>query len=297
MMAPLEAVIDIGTNSALLLIAQRDDEGILRTRLQREAICRLGKGIGEGSPIAPEAVARLATALRDFRATLALTGARLRAVALTEVVRAASNPEVALETVRQILTIEPRILSGIEEAALVRKAVLSLYPEPPRLVVVDMGGGSLEVDSGRKSWSMPLGAVRLFEQFPKAPREQVIKHVRAIFKEHGLRRSAFAGSQLVAVGGTATTLAAMELGLREYDGEKIEGHAIPLELFDKWLSKLDTLPSSLRARLPGVSAGRADILPMGLGVLRFTLEYLKADTLRVSDRGLRWGLLLEALES
>jgi exopolyphosphatase / guanosine-5'-triphosphate,3'-diphosphate pyrophosphatase len=296
-MSALEAVVDIGTNSALLLIAQRDQEGVWQTRLQREAICRLGKGIGQGAPIAPDAVGRLREALTEFRATLALTGARLRAVGMTESVRVAKNPEVAFAVVNEILGVIPRVLSGEEEARLVRKAVLSLYPEPPRMVVVDMGGGSLEVDSGRKSWSMPLGAVRVFEQFPKAPREQIIKHVRAVFKEHGLRRSAFVGSQLVVVGGTATTLAAMELGMREYDGSRLEGMALPLELFDRWQAKLDTLPTALRARLPGVSAGRADILPTGLAVLRFTLEFLKADTIRVTDRGLRWGLLLEALES
>ncbi|MEN9355106.1 MAG: hypothetical protein RL318_2431 [Fibrobacterota bacterium] len=296
-MSALEAVVDIGTNSALLLIAQRDEQGVWQTRLQREAICRLGKGIGQGSPIAPDAVERLRVALTEFRATLALTGARLRAVGMTESVRVAKNPEVAFAVVNEILGVIPRVLSGEEEARLVRKAVLSLYPEPPRMVVVDMGGGSLEVDSGRKSWSMPLGAVRVFEQFPKAPREQIIKHVRAVFKEHGLRRSAFVGSQLVVVGGTATTLAAMELGMRDYDGSRLEGMALPLELFDRWQAKLDTLPTALRARLPGVSAGRADILPVGLAVLRFTLEFLKADSIRVTDRGLRWGLLLEALES
>jgi len=296
-MRPLEAVVDIGTNSALLLVAQQDEQGLWQTRLQKEAICRLGKGIGAGSPIQADAVERLREALLGFRATLALTGARLRAVGMTESVRAAKNPEVAFAVVNEVLGIIPRVLSGEEEARLVRKAILSLYQEPPRLVVVDMGGGSLEVDSGRKSWSMPLGAVRVHEQFPKAPREQIIKHVRAVFKEHGLRRSAFVGSQLVVVGGTATTLAAMELGMREYDGSRLEGMELPLELFDRWQAKLETLPTALRARLPGVSAGRADILPVGLAVLRFTLEFLKADTIRVSDRGLRWGLLLEALES
>lgn len=296
-MPRLDAVVDIGTNSALLLIAEQDSQGQWHTRLQRENICRLGKGIGQGSPLAPDAIARLREALTGFRATLALTGAKLRAVGMTESVRAAKNPEAAFAVVNEVLGVIPRVLTGEEEARLVRKAVLSLYPEPPRLVTVDMGGGSLEVDSGRKSWSMPLGAVRVFEQFPKAPREQIIKHVRAVFKEHNLKRSAFVGSQLVAVGGTATTLAAMELGMREYDGSKVEGMAIPLALFDKWQAKLDTLPTALRARLPGVSAGRADILPVGLAVLRFTLEFLKADTFRVSDRGLRWGLLLETVES
>ncbi len=296
-MSALEAVVDIGTNSALLLIAQQDAQGKWQTRLQKESICRLGKGIGAGSPIAADAVERLRASLLEFRATLALTGARLRTVGMTESVRAAKNPEVAFAVVNEVLGIIPRVLTGEEEARLVRKAILSLYQEPPRLVVVDMGGGSLEVDSGRKAWSMPLGAVRVHEQFPKATKEQIIKHIRAVFKEHNLRRSAFVGSQLVVVGGTATTLAAMELGMREYDGSRLEGMELPLELFDRWLAKLETLPTTLRARLPGVSAGRADILPVGLAVLRFTLEFLKADTIRVSDRGLRWGLLLEALES
>lgn len=291
----LEAVIDVGTNSALLLVASREG-GAWKARLQKDAICRLGAGWEPGQELSSEALVRLEAALAGFRSTIALTGARLRAVGMTEAVRKAARPEAALEVVRRVLGIEARVLSGEEEGRLVRKAVQSRYPEAKKLVVLDLGGGSLEIDNGKRAVSMPLGAVRLHEAFRESTREALLKHVRATFREEGLKRPSYAGCELVAVGGTATTLAAMELQMAEYDGSRVEGFEIGADLVATWLAKLDKLPAHLRARVPGLPPGRADILPAGLAVLGFCLDYLKPERSRVSDLGLRWGLLLEATE-
>jgi exopolyphosphatase/guanosine-5'-triphosphate,3'-diphosphate pyrophosphatase len=290
----LEAVIDVGTNSALLLVAERVD-GAWVARLQKDSICRLGEGLSPGQELSQTALNRMEASLLEFRAAIALVGARLRAVGMTEAVRKASDPERATAVVRRVLGIEPRVLSGDEEAALVRRAIESRYPDAKKLVVLDLGGGSLEIASSRKSTSMPLGGVRMHEMFREKTREALLKHVKQVFKEHDMKRPTYAGCDLVAVGGSATTLVALELAMTEYRGERVEGFPLELELVDKWLSKLDALPVHLRARLPGLSAGRADILPSGLAVLRFSLEFLKPERARVSDLGLRWGLLMDAV--
>lgn len=290
----LEAVVDIGTNSALLLLAEKVD-GTWTARLQRDAVCRLGEGWSPGQELSQTALNRMEAALVDFRSVVALAGARLRAVGMTEAVRKAADPGRAVEVVRRVLGIEPRVLTGEEEAALVRRAIEARYPDAKKLVVLDLGGGSLEIASSRKAVSMPLGGVRLHEMFREKTREALLKHVRQTFKEHDLKRPTYAGCDLVAVGGSATTLVALELAMTEYRGERVEGFPLELELVDKWLAKLDALPVHLRARLPGLTPGRADILPSGLAVLRFSLEFLKPERARVSDLGLRWGLLMDAV--
>lgn len=291
----LEVVVDVGTNSALLLAASKEADGTWAARLQRESICRLGKDWVPGGPMLPQSLERLRESLLGFRRDIALVGGRLRAVGMTEVVRKASNPEAAIEIVQSVLGLTPRVLTGEEEGRLVRRTVASRYPDAKKLVVVDLGGGSLEIDNGRRVVSMPLGAVRLHEAFREKTREALLKHVKATFRESDVKRPTYAGCSLVAVGGTATTLAALELELSTYDGRRVEGMAFSSELVEKWLANLDKLPVHLRARLPGLSAGRAEILPAGLAALGYCLEHLKPETALVSDLGVRWGLLLDAM--
>ena len=290
----LEAVVDVGTNSALLLCARRE-EGTWKAVLQRESICRLGKDWQPGQDLSQASLDRMAESLRGFRRDLALVGGRLRAVGMTEAVRKAGNPEAATAVVREVLGIEPRVLSGEEEGRIVRRAVAARYPDAKKLVVLDLGGGSLEIDNGRRAVSMPLGAVRLHEAFRESTREALLKHVKLAFREAEVKRPTYAGCTLVAVGGTATTLVALELAMSEYDGTRVEGASLSLELIDKWLAELDKLPVHLRARLPGLSAGRAEILPAGLAALRFSVEHLRPEVALVSDLGVRWGLLLDAM--
>jgi exopolyphosphatase/guanosine-5'-triphosphate,3'-diphosphate pyrophosphatase len=290
----LEAVVDVGTNSALLLVAEKTPAGWV-AKLQKESICRIGKDWEPGQNLSISALLRLEASLVEFRKSLALVGARLRSVGMTEAVRKAANPEEAIAVVRKVLGVEPVVLTGEEEGRLVRRAVAARYPEAKKLVVIDLGGGSLEIDNGKRAVSMPLGAVRMHEMFREKTREALLKHVKLAFREAEVKKPNYAGCALVAVGGSATTLVAMELGLTDYDGLKVEGHELSVELIDKWLEKLDKLPVHLRAKVPGLSAGRSEIITSGLAVLRFTLEHLKPETACVSDLGLRWGLLLDAM--
>lgn len=290
----LEAVVDVGTNSALLLVCEKTPRG-WEARLEKESICRIGKDWESGQNLSNAALVRLEASLLEFRRSMALVGARLRAVGMTEAVRKAANPEAAVEVVRRVLGIDPRVLTGDEEGRLVRRAVAARYPEAKKLVVIDLGGGSLEIDNGKRVVSMPLGAVRMHEMFREKTREALLKHLKLAFREAEVKKPTYAGCALVAVGGTATTLVAMELAMAEYEGFRVEGQELSIELIDKWLEKLDKLPLPLRAKLPGLSAGRSEIITAGLVVLRFALEHLKPETARVSDLGLRWGLLLDAV--
>ena len=290
----LEAVVDVGTNSALLLVGEKTATG-WEARLQKESICRIGKDWEPGQNLSNSALVRLEASLLEFRRSIALVGARLRAVGMTEAVRKAANPEAATEVVRRVLGVEPRVLSGEEEGRLVRSAVSARYPDAKKLVVLDLGGGSLEIDNGKRVVSLPLGAVRMHEMFREKTREALLKHLKLAFREAEVKKPTYAGCSLVAVGGTATTLVAMELAMAEYEGHRVEGQELSIELIDKWLEKIDKLPLPLRAKVPGLSAGRSEIITAGLVVLRFAIEHLKPETVQVSDLGLRWGLLFDAM--
>lgn len=290
----LEAVIDVGTNSALLLVCEKTRRG-WESRLQKESICRIGKDWEPGQNLSNSALERLEASLLEFRKSIALVGARLRTVGMTEAVRKSANPQAATGLVERILGVEPRVLTGEEEGRLVRKAVAARYPDAKKLVVLDLGGGSLEIDNGKRGVSLPLGAVRMHEMFRERTREALLKHLKLAFREAEVKRPTYAGCALVAVGGTATTLIAMDLAMSEYDGIRVEGQELSVELVDKWLEKLDKLPVHLRAKVPGLSVGRSEIITAGLVVLRFALEHLRPESVRVSDLGLRWGLLLDAM--
>ncbi len=290
----LEAVIDVGSNSALLLVTEKTARG-WEARLQKESICRIAKDWEPGQNLSISALIRLEASLLEFRKSIALVGARLRCVGMTEAVRKSANPEAATAVVTKIFGLEPKVLTGEEEGRLVRRAVAARYPEAKKLVVLDLGGGSLEIDNGKRVVSLPLGAVRMHEMFRERTREALVKHVKQAFREAEVKRPTYAGCSLVAVGGTATTLIAMDLGMTEYDGLRVEGQELSLDLIDRWLEKLDKLPMHLRAKIPGLTAGRSEIITSGLAVLRFAVEHLKPDTATVSDLGLRWGLLLEAV--
>lgn len=290
----LEAVIDVGTNSALLLVAEKTSEG-WKARLQKESVPRIGKDWEPGQHLSVAALSRLEASLLEFRRSVALVGARLRVVGMTEAVRKSANPEAATELVQRVLGLEPRVLSGEDEGRLVRRAVQARYPDAKKLVVLDLGGGSLEIDNGKRVVSLALGAVRMHEMFREKTREALLKHLKLGFREAEVKKPTYAGCTLVAVGGTATTLVAMELGMSDYDGLRVEGRELTVELVDKWLEKLDKLPHHLRAKVPGLTAARSEIITAGLAVLGFAVEHLKPESACVSDLGLRWGLLLDAV--
>lgn len=292
----MRAVIDIGTNSVLLLLAERDGDGVRVVRDQ-STITRLGQGAGASGVLAAEAIERTLACLAEYRAAAEAVGATIVPVT-TEGVRMARNQSDFLEPAATVLGVPVRILSGAEEAELSYLSVARETPEGGPLRVLDIGGGSTELVLGEglqllSEVSHPVGAVRLTERLVSAdpPTPAMLEAVR----EAAL--AAFRGQPVAphpvlhALAGTATTTAALLLGLASYDRLAVDGsrfsRAEVLALRDALAG--ETLAQ--RCERPCLERGRADVVVAGVTILLAALEHCGAGTLVVRDRGLRFALV------
>lgn len=301
------AAVDIGTNSLLLTVARPGPGGRLVVLEDRSVITRLGEGLGERGALGEAAMARTLVVLEEFgRAILAL-GATARAVG-TSALRRADNAEGFLARAREALGtgVSVEVLSGEAEAALGARGALNELPgvTPAQApVVIDPGGGSTEViattpEGGvARARSLEVGAVRLTEAFvrsdPPAPAEldALAARARAVVA----RLEPAGGRPVVAVGGTATTLAALHLGLDRYDGARVHGARLSRGAAAALRARLAALPLAKRETIPCLPRGRADVAVAGALLLEALLDRLGAAELVVSDRGLRYGLIAEIL--
>jgi exopolyphosphatase/guanosine-5'-triphosphate,3'-diphosphate pyrophosphatase len=282
------ASIDIGTNSALLLIAETDASGIDIPRLQKARTPRVGAGVGQSGLIAESNFEELLQVLEEFSLDIAAAGAELRGVAATEAFRKADNGPELLARVQQETGWDCRILSSREEARLTYRAVAQAYRDAG-LHILDLGGGSLEWSWAEGSVSVPLGAVVLTEKFGNSG-DGVYKHALKVLQD-----SAFpVNKPWVLVGGTATALALLDQSEEDYSTEAVEGYELKRGNVEAWCDAMDILETEERAELPGLDLKRAEILPAGARVLLACMEVGQIQSVRTSDRGLRYGLLLDS---
>jgi exopolyphosphatase/guanosine-5'-triphosphate,3'-diphosphate pyrophosphatase len=298
------AAMDVGTNSVLLAVAEPAADGRLQVIEDRAVIARLGRGLEPGGRLWPQAADRTAAVIAELAERARRLGAAdIRAVG-TMGLRLAADADAFVARVERDCGVAIRVISGDEEARLTyRGAQHGLPAAAERLVVCDVGGGSTEVISGRAARidgyrSLELGAVGLSERFLRG--DAIGYEQLAALRSHLAAR--LAGEldapaqpfELVAVGGTATSLAAMFHRLQRYDAQRVHGTRLSRDWLAKQLMELVRLDEPARARIPGLEPGRADIIPAGSAILLGLSDRLDAPSLLISDRGLRHGLLLEA---
>lgn len=300
------ATIDIGTNTTLLLVARTADRTVREVIAERAEITRLGRGIGGDRALRPEGIASTLAALRDFAALARAHRAAIYAVG-TEALRRAPNAAEFLGPAAAILGRDIEVIDGKREAELTFRAVLAAFPDlrAGGLVVVDIGGGSTEIviaRDGRPAFqtSVPLGSVRLTEQHvrhdpPSAAEVQAM--VRAVEDELSAVPfpAAGAGATLVGVAGTVTSLAAMAQSLASYDPARVHGFALSRGALGREIERLRGATQGERERMAGLDPRRADVILAGALILDRIAERAGLAEVRVSDRGIRWGLLDEVL--
>ncbi len=294
--------IDIGTNSFRLLVAEVGD-GCLRPLAYDLVTVRLGEGLGATSLLAPAAMLRGEAALVRFAGKMA--GYPLHSVraCATHAVRRADNSRDFLQRAEALIG-PVEVLSGEEEARLALFGALSALPKSLRcypMFMVDVGGGSteliLEVTAGSEPRviSLPLGAVGLTEDFG-ANLESMRAKIRGILAP--ALRSITAGVMvgqdlsLVASGGTATSLAALALGLDRYDAQLVQNYQLSQAMLHRLVVSLSALSSRECNALPGLGDGRGEIIVAGVLVLEELQQALASQSLLVSDAGLLEGILL-----
>ncbi|MAE28271.1 MAG: hypothetical protein QF724_03420 [Planctomycetota bacterium] len=296
----LRAAVDLGTNSALLLVASVHDDGTLKVVEDHCMTPRLGAGLWRTGALDQEAQTRTLEVLSLFAERLRRLDIKPDnyRVAATAVLRKASDAREFIERVRGTCGLELEVLDEQEEARLGFAAVARGNGAPPRCVI-DVGGGSTElVDrAGERRWSGPVGAVALTERFlglgGGAPLEEGGWSALFAEVERVLAACPVSGEgegEVVALGGTPGNLACLEAGLEVFDHRLAEGREIRVGAALEWAERLRGLGVEERMDF-AIEPGRAEILPAGLVCLGLGLGHLGVEGARASGRGLRYGLV------
>ncbi|MBC8069950.1 MAG: Ppx/GppA family phosphatase [Deltaproteobacteria bacterium] len=292
----MRAVIDIGTNTVLLLIAERRADGSVHVVEDHARIARLGQGVAQSGRLLPEAIARTVAVLAEYRDVAAKHHAEIVAVA-TEGLRMAGDPTPFLEPAQRTLGAPIRLISGDEEAELSYRSVASESAGGP-LRVLDIGGASTELVVGDgvhigARRSHPIGSVRLTERFvhhdPPSPEEIAAIEDTAMlaFSSEPLPPH----PELHGLAGTVTCAGALLLGLTAYDRERVDGSRFALAEIVGLRDQLAAATLAERLAMPVLGTGRADVIVAGMTILVAALRHCGADTLVVRDRGLRFALV------
>jgi len=307
MRGELIAAIDLGTNTARLLIG-RVEEGTICRELVMRRITRLGGGFCRQEGIAVAAWERSLAAMQEFAAAIKTNGVKQVMAVATSAVRDAANGADFCEAVRSSTGIGLEVISGKREGELTLRGVLSgLDRMPEYLLVFDVGGGSTEYTLARGgevlfSKSLPLGVVRLTEGkgSPAAMEEKVDRELLKLMEEMrgaGVLHLA-GGAEMVGTAGTATSLAAISQQLTDYDYRKINNHVITLEEIEAIFARLLPLtPEERLKRIAGLEKGREDLIVAGTILTMRTMSLFGIHRLKVSDFSLLEGVLMALNDS
>ena len=293
----MRAIIDIGTNSVRLLIAEKDEKEEWKILKKDLRSTRLGEGMTDKAFIGKGPRERTLKAIEEFTAAARLAGASEIFAYGTSIMRDAANGGEFSDEVTAAAGIPVRILSGKEEAyySYIGAAGTSSVVTS----VVDIGGGSTEIcmgfgtDIGMRH-SFKLGCVRCSKQFDTTtPRglAELKKHCFDLFRHTELLQAVKNVKRWIGVGGTVTSLAAMIQKLDVYDSEKVQDFVIRQENVTEALKKLSAMSYDERCRTKGLMPERADIIVAGIAILDSLMEYLALSEITVSDRDLSEGLL------
>jgi len=299
------ATIDVGTNTALLLVAEVRDGKIVVIE-DRAEITRLGRGIGSDGLLGQEGIDRTLAVLSGYAVLARVHEAPIRAIG-TEALRQAPNAADFLHRAAAILDTPIEVISGEREAALTFRAAQHSFPElaSQTVVVIDIGGGSTEVIVARQgavdfSRSLPMGSVRLTERH--------IHHDPALASEVEAATAEIAGHLaaaplppeterpcLVGTAGTVTTLAAMAQELQSYSPQLVHGYRLKLPVLEIQLRRLAGSTQHERQAMVGLDPRRADVILSGAIILFQIAQRVGGGEILVSDRGIRWGLFIESV--
>src|SRR5215210_5683188 len=285
-------VVDLGTNSTRLLVADVHGAEVAEVA-RRTDITRLGEGVDERRKLLPLPVARVRNVLSDYRRELEQFGAERVLAIATSAVRDAENGEAFLGEIEWSYGFATRLLSGEEEAELTRRGVSNGRDLGDHTLVFDVGGGSTELITASEQTSLDVGSVRLTERHLRSdpPRREELEAaagtVRAALPELELQDA-------IGVGGTLTTLAALELGA--YDRDAVHGHRLTLRAVETQLERLASLPLAQRRELPGLEPARAPVIIGGVVIVREVLDRYRLDAMEVSEHDLLLAAALEAAE-
>jgi exopolyphosphatase/guanosine-5'-triphosphate,3'-diphosphate pyrophosphatase len=299
------AVVDIGTNSTRLLVADVSREGAVAQLYRESTVTRLGEGVDASGRLGDAAMQRVFATLGRYRACIDELRADVTTAVLTSAVRDAANGADFTAAVRDGFGLDARTIDGGEEAALTFAGATSERPPDGReLVVIDIGGGSTEFVTGRDGVvgfhvSTQAGVVRQTERHlpedPPAP-----EHLQALAAEVQLIIEDAVPSAVrehvqaaVGVAGTPTSCAAMQLELEPYDPVRVHGHVLELGTLEEQLARLAQMTDDERRALPGLHPDRSPTIVAGIAMLIEALRAFGLDQVEVSEHDILRGAALQ----
>jgi exopolyphosphatase/guanosine-5'-triphosphate,3'-diphosphate pyrophosphatase len=296
------AVIDVGTNSVKFVIGERAGDGSWTTVVDRAEVTRLGEGLDDTGDLQEAPMARTVDAIAGMVEEARRNGVEEIAAVGTAGLRIASNSSVFVDAVRDRTGIEVEVISGEEESRLAYVAVTSaLDLGDGTLAVFDTGGGSSQFTFGHareveERFSVDVGAVRFTERFGLAgvvDEEVVADALDAIAADLSRLDDRPPPDMLVGMGGAVTNMAAVSHGLVTYDPSVVQGTVLDAAEIERQIELYRARTADRRREIPGLQPKRAEVILAGACVVRTVLGKLARDSLTVSDRGLRHGLLAE----
>jgi exopolyphosphatase / guanosine-5'-triphosphate,3'-diphosphate pyrophosphatase len=298
------AVVDIGTNSTRLLVADVRDGSVSEVE-RRNRVTRLGRGVDLSGQLSSEAVENVCETIAEYVELYGGLGAERVEALATSAVRDASNGAAFIAELRERFALSARVLDGEEEARLTYLGATSGRPPANSTLVIDIGGGSTELVVGNRAkvdfhTSLQAGVVRHTERHltvdppDSAELEALAGDVRGIL-DHGLTASTEAHpGKGIAVAGTPTSLAAIDLQLEPYDPERVHGHRLALGSIQTMLSRLASMPLSERLGVTGLHPDRAPTIVAGVVILMEVMRAFGLAEIEVSEHDILYGSAIGA---
>jgi exopolyphosphatase / guanosine-5'-triphosphate,3'-diphosphate pyrophosphatase len=299
------AVVDIGTNSTRLLIAEVSDGRVIDELERCTNITRLGAGVDADGRLREDAIQRVYATLEDYRARIDRHHADKALAVLTSAVRDAANGPEFAHTVKDRYGLEPDVLTGDEEAQLTFLGAASERDpdDTTPTLVIDIGGGSTElvIGRGRRAEfhvSTQTGVVRMTERHlhtdppTKAELDAMAEDVRAILQHDVPPEQRDAVSHAIAVAGTATSLAAIAQALDPYDPDRVHGYVLSASERDRILAQLAAMTLEQRREVPGLDPARAPTIVAGVVILTEVMDLFRLDAVEVSEHDILRGAAL-----
>jgi exopolyphosphatase/guanosine-5'-triphosphate,3'-diphosphate pyrophosphatase len=300
------AAVDIGTNSTRLLVADVDDGRI--ADVERDThITRLGEGVDERRRLLPVPIARVRNVLTEYRRTIEALGAERTLAIATSAIRDAENGEAFLGEIEWSYGFATRLLSGHEEALMTYRGVTSERRLEAGTVIIDIGGGSTEFIAGEPDgvrWhdSLDIGSVRLTERFlhgdppTAAELDACAAAARALLTDRIPEEVRSTTASAIGVAGTITSIAALALGLEEYDRDRVHGSRLTAVQLSEQLNRLAAVPLAERRTFRPLDPDRAPVIVAGAVIAREALAFFALDALEISERDILDGAALAAAE-
>jgi len=293
------AVIDLGTNTVLLTVAEIQKNQEIKTLLEAKETPRLGENVDKTKKISSGSIKRVLKTIQNLKKR----AIRLRAEKIiligTAALREAKNTSNFKKLIQDKIGLKLEVISGRKEAELVFwGAIADFKHRSKKFTLLDIGGGSTEAIVGTqkkilKLKSLNMGSLRLTERFLKNKKNGYSKMIKFINQKFTSLKINFKvqNSTLIGSGGTITTLGALSLNIKKYERDQVHGLVLPIKKINSLLEKLSHMSLVQRRRFMKIDPKRADIIIAGAVILKQFMEQFEFEHIVISDKSLRWGVL------